>query len=389
MMFLQYFIWGAWFVTMGTYLGTTLKFSGTDIAQAYGATAIAAIISPFFVGMIADRFFASERVLALLHFTGAVLLWAASYATTFSSFYPYIVAYALCYMPTLALTNSISFDHVSDPRRDFPWIRVLGTIGWIVASTTIGILHLEATATPLRIASVASFALAAFAFLLPHTPPHAAGKPLSARDVLGLDALALMKDRSFATFIIGSLLLCIPLQFYYTFTNLFLNEIGLAEPATKMALGQVSEIVFMILLPYFLKEMGVKRILLLGMAAWAARYAFFALGDTHSMVWMLYAGILLHGVCYDFFFVTGQIYVDQQASVKIRAAAQGFLALVTQGIGLLIGAWLSGPVVDHFAIGQGTHLWTSIWFVPAGLALAILIVFAVLFRPTPAAAPAT
>jgi nucleoside transporter len=371
---------------MGTYLGTTLKFSGSDIGLAYGATAIAAIISPFFVGMVADRFFASERVLALLHFTGAVLLWAASYATNFSAFYPYILAYALCYMPTLALTNSISFDHVSDPQRDFPRIRVLGTIGWIVAGLTVGRLALEATATPLRIASIASFVLAAFSFALPHTPPHAAGKPLSVRDVLGLDALALMKDRSFATFVIGSLLLCIPLQFYYAFTNLFLNEIGLAEPASKMTLGQMSEIGFMLLLPWFLKEMGVKRILLIGMAAWAARYALFALGDTHGMVWMLYGGILLHGVCYDFFFVTGQIYVDQRASVKIRAAAQGFLALITQGVGLLIGAWLSGAVVDHFTIGQTTHLWTSIWLVPAALAFAILIVFAFLFRPPAAAA---
>jgi len=384
MMFLQYFIWGAWFVTMGTYLGTTLKFSGSQIGIAYGATAVAAIISPFFVGMVADRFFASERVLALLHFTGAVLLWAASYATHFGAFYPYILAYALCYMPTLALTNSISFDHVSDPQRDFPRIRVLGTIGWIVAGITVGRLALEATATPLRIASVASFVLAAFSFALPHTPPHAAGKPLSVRDVLGLDALALMKDRSFATFVIGSLLLCIPLQFYYAFTNLFLNEIGLAEPASKMTLGQMSELGFMLLLPWFLKELGVKRILLLGMAAWAARYAFFALGDAHSMVWMLYAGILLHGVCYDFFFVTGQIYVDQRASKNIRAAAQGFLALITQGVGLLIGAWLSGAVVDHFTLGQTTHLWTSIWLVPAALALAILIVFAFLFRPATA-----
>jgi nucleoside transporter len=387
MMFGQYFIWGAWFVTMGTYLGMTLKFSDPEISQAYGATAIAAIISPFFVGMVADRFFASERVLALLHFSGAVLLWAASYATNFSSFYPYIVAYALCYMPTLALTNSIGFDHVSDPQRDFPRIRVLGTVGWIVAGIIVGRLGLEATAVPLRIASGASFALAAFSLVLPHTPPHAAGKPLGVRDVLGLDALVLMKDRSFATFIVGSLLLCIPLQFYYTFTNLFLNEIGLSEPATKMTLGQASEFGFMLLLPWLLKELGVKRILLLGMAAWTARYAFFALGDAHGMVWMLYAGILLHGVCYDFFFVTGQIYVDQRASVKIRAAAQGFLALITQGVGLWVGSFLSGRVVKHFALGQTTHLWTSIWLVPAALALAILIVFAVLFRPAPAAAP--
>jgi nucleoside transporter len=249
-----------------------------------------------------------------------------------------------------------------------------------VAGLLIGRLGLEATAVPLRIAAGASIVLGLFSLALPHTPPHAAGKPLTVRDVLGLDALALMKDRSFATFIIGSLLLCIPLQFYYAFTNLYLNETGMAEAAAKMTLGQISEIFFMLALPWFLKEMGVKRILILGMAAWALRYALFALGNTGSLVWMLYFGILLHGMCYDFFFVTGQIYVDQRASVSIRAAAQGFLALITQGVGLLIGAWLSGAVVDAYAT-PGGHDWRAIWFVPAAFALAILVVFAILFRP--------
>lgn len=383
MMFLQYFIWGAWFVTMGTYLGTTLKFSGTEISSAYGAMAIAAIISPFFVGMVADRFFASERILAVLQLLGAALLWWASSAVSYATFFPVILAYSLCYMPTLALSNSISFDHVADPQRDFPRIRVLGTLGWIVAGIIVGMLGLEATAVPLRIAAWASVCLGVCAFALPHTPPHAAGKPLSVRDVLGLDALSLLKDRTFATFIIGSMLLCIPLQFYYTFTNLYLNETGMVHAASKMALGQASEVLFMLALPWFLKEWGVKRIMLIGMAAWTLRYVLFAFGNPGSLAWMLYLGILLHGVCYDFFFVTGQIYVDQRADVSIRASAQGFLALITQGVGLLIGSVVSGRVVDHFA-EKGGHDWLAIWAHPAGYALVILIGFALLFRPSAA-----
>jgi hypothetical protein len=311
--------------------------------------------------MVADRFFATEKILALLHLLGAGLLYWVSTLTTFATFYPVLIGYGLCYMPTLALTNSISFDHMKDPSREFPQIRVLGTIGWIVAGLIVGRLGLEVTAVPLRIAAGASLVLGLFSLSLPHTPPHAAGKPLSARDVLGLDALSLLRDRSFTTFVVGSFLLCIPLQFYYAFTNLFLNESGMGEPASKMTLGQ--------------------RILLIGMAAWAGRYALFAYGDTHDLIWMLYLGILLHGVCYDFFFVTGQIYTDEQAGPRIRAAAQGFLAFLTQGVGYLIGAYVSGAIVKSYTIPAGGHDWRHIWLVPATMAVVVLVVFAVLFRP--------
>jgi nucleoside transporter len=381
MMFLQYFVWGAWYVTMGTYLNETVKFDGQQIGLAYGSTALAAMISPFFVGMIADRFFATEKLLAVLHLLGGLLLFYVSSLTAFGTFYTVLIAYTLCYMPTLALTNSLSFHQMTDPGKEFPGVRVLGTIGWIAASFALDWLDYDKSASMFVLAAISSLALGIFCFSLPHTPPSKLGHAVTIRDILGLDALALMKNRSFAIFILGSFLVCIPLQFYYAFTNAYMSEIGVENATAKMAFGQVSEIGFMLVMPLFFVRLGVKKMLLIGMAAWMVRYVLFAYGVNGPAMWMLYIGILLHGICYDFFFVTGQIYVDREAPSHLRGAAQGFIAFVTLGFGMFIGSYLSGLVVDLYRTeGAIPHDWFMIWLVPAAGAAAVLVLFAVAFQ---------
>lgn len=378
MMFLQYFTWGAFFPTMSNYLGT-LKFSNEQVGLAYGTSALGAIVAPFVVGMIADRFFATQRILAVLHLLGAGVLFAVSRVTDFGSYYPLLLVYFCCYMPTLALTNSLSFSHMTSPEKQFPMIRVLGTIGWIAAGITTSLLGFEYDSGALQMGALASGALAVFCLALPNTPPAKAGQRVTVRDILGLDALSMLKERSFAIFVIGSFLICIPLQFYYGFTGTFLGNIGVKYVAAHMAIGQGSEILFMIVMPLFFLRLGVKYMLLVGMACWAARYVLFAFGNSTDGMWMLYIGLALHGICYDFFFVTGYIYVDKKAPDAVRASAQGLITLITLGIGGFIGTWLAGLTGDYFT-NEGVTNWQHFWLVPAAAAAVVTVIFAFSFR---------
>ena len=379
MMFLQFFIWGAWIVTLGTYLSKGLQFSDGQIGRAYSTMPWGAIVAPFIVGMIADRFFAAQRVLAFMHLVGGAVMFYAATVTHSLTLFWVLIAYAVCYNPTLGLVNAIAFNQMENPEKQFPAIRVFGTLGWIVVGLIIGFLRVEATSIPLRIAAGASIALGIFSLFLPDTPPKSLGRKVTVRDVLGLDALALLKQPSFAVFVAGSLLVCIPLAFYYNFTNLFLNEQGVVNAAGKMTMGQMSEVFFMLVMPFFFIRLGVKKMLLFGMLAWAGRYLLFAFGNPQSLVAMYYLGILLHGICYDFFFVTGQIYVDNTAPKTIQAQAQGFIALITYGWGMMIGSNISGLVVAKHATETG-HAWKTIWMLPAGMAIAVIVLFAVFFR---------
>jgi nucleoside transporter len=383
MMFLNFFIWGAWFVTMGTYLGSNLKASGTEIGIAYGTQSWGAILAPFIIGLIADRFFAAQRILGFLHLVGAALMWYIASAPSFGQFFPALLVYMICYMPTLALVNAISFRQMSDPAKEFPSIRVLGTIGWIVAGLIIGWLAWEQSgslAMTFKMTAVASAILGVLSFMLPNTPPPKAGTKVTVGEIIGLDSLGMLKDRSYFVFFLASVAICIPLAFYYSFANVYLNELKISAAASKMSMGQMSEVVFMLIMPLLFVRWGVKKMLLVGMFAWALRYLFFAFGDAGSGYWMLLGGILLHGICYDFFFVTGQIYTDNFAGEKFKSAAQGLITLATYGLGMLIGYFISGVVADSNLLADGLHDWKPIWLAPAGIAGAVLLLFGSLFR---------
>ena len=389
MMFLEFFVWGSWYVTMGTFLGANLLAKDQDISLAFSTQSFGAIIAPFFVGLIADRYFHAQRILGVIHLIGASLMYMMYASTNFDEFFPFLLGYMILFMPTLALVNSISFNQMENPAKEFSAIRVWGTIGWIVAGLVISFLAWDSPSglkegllrNTWMMAAMVSLVLGVFSFTLPQTPPQAKSEAgIKFSEILGLDALALLKDRNFAVFFSSSILICIPLAFYYQSVSPFLTEIGVENSTSKIALGQVSEVLFLLALPIFFSRFGIKKTLIVAMLAWIIRYLFFAFGNADDGVWMLLVGILLHGVCYDFFFVSGQIYTDSHAGVKFKSSAQGLITLATYGVGMLIGFWAAGLISNNFLNNLGNHDWKSIWLIPSGISVLVLLFFIALFK---------
>ncbi|WP_442588947.1 nucleoside permease [Pedobacter sp. AW31-3R] len=390
MMFLEFFIWGSWFVTLGTFLDKNLSATGSQTAAVFSTQSWGAIIAPFIIGLIADRFFNAERILGVLHLVGALLMYQMYNATNVDVFYPYVLGYMILFMPTLALVNSVSFNQMQDAEKEFSKIRFWGTIGWIVAGLLISYLFLWDSAEGLSsgllkntflMAGIASLVLGLFSFALPKTPPKVSkDEKVKLSDVLGLDALSLLKDKNFAVFFISAILICIPLAFYYQNAHPFLSAVGVEEPTGKMAIGQASEALFLLLIPVFFKRFGFKITILVGMIAWAVRYALFAYGNAGELSFMLILGIALHGVCYDFFFVSGQIYTNSRAGEKYKSAAQGLITLATYGVGMLIGFEVAGMITDTYKVADGSVDWKMVWIIPAGIALAVFLLFSIFFN---------
>jgi nucleoside transporter len=378
MMFLQFFVWGAWYGQMSKYLFTSLGASGTQVGNAYSAFSIAMIVAPFFIGMIADRYFAAQKVLAVLNILGASILFFLIQEKDAGNFYWWILAYCLTFAPTISLTSSIAMTHMADPAKEFPTIRVLGTIAWFAVTNLVGFLEVGDKDTIFYISMITSLVLGAYAFTLPDTPPKATDAPTFAK-IIGADAFIMFKDRSFLIFFISSILICIPLSFYYAMANPSLTDSGMTNVESKMSLGLLSEFLFMLAIPFALRRFGVKWILIVGLIGWIVRFYLFSNGNSDSGLWMLYLAILLHGLCFDFFFVSGQIYTDAKAGPKIKNQAQGLITLATYGVGMYIGSLLAGFVTEKYTL-NGVKDWGAIWMVPAGIAAVVLVLFVLFFK---------
>lgn len=379
MMFIQFFIWGSWYVTMGTYLGQTLNFTGVQIGLAYGTAAIASMISPFIVGMIADRFFSANHVMALLNLVGAGLLFWLTQIKDFSLFLPVLFAYTICYMPTTALCNSISFENLKDPGKEFSRIRLLGSIGWIVAGVLVSTLDVEHLPTQFLIAGISSLAGTILALKLPYKKPERSTEKISFIKILGFDAFKLTKERSFTILLIFSALTCIPLAFYDSFTNLYLNDIGINNAAAAMSLGQIAEIIFLFTFPFFFAKLRYKGSISIAILAWMGLYGLLTLGASTGITSFIYAALPLHGFCFTFFFVSGQLFVDEKAPSYLRNSAQGLIAFATYGVGKYLGTLVAGNVVDKHT-ANGLYDWVAIWSTPLIMATVILIGFMLFFK---------
>jgi len=405
MMFLQYAFQGIWIIPLVTYL-SGVGFSDTEIGTAYGMVAIGFIIAPFFVGMIADRFFSAQYVLGVMNILAALLLLFASKVAVAADGTPQpglfawvLLAHCICYTPSWALTNTIALNQMSNPGNQFPSIRVMGTIGWIVVATislfsnqitsALGYAgNIEATKLPMIFGAAIGLLSGVFAFTLPATPPKKSGEKVTFGDILGLKALALFRDFNFAMFALCSFLIMFAGLFYWNFCNLFLNELQMPAAMFKQSMGQMAELVFLLIMPWFFARWGVKKMLVIGFLAWIARFICFAFGDLGDKVFLLYLGLLLHGVCFDFFFVTGQLYTDKKASKEIQASAQGLISLITFGAGWFFGSKLSGFVINRYAVTATVegiekvvnHQWQTIWLYPAFMAFAFMLIFLFTFK---------
>lgn len=384
MMFLQFFIWGAWYVTGGNYMHS--HGMGDIIYLAYMVSPIGSIVSPFFMGMIADRYFSVQRVMGVMHILSGIFVICAPWLGTASPplFLLFLLFHMLCYMPTVGLAAATAFHLVDDKEKEFPLIRLFGTFGWIGAGIIVSfLLHGDYTALPMYVAGAGGIIMGLYSFTLPDVPPQDAGKKMSVRDIIGLDALKQLNSRPFVIFIIGLLLISIPFSIYFPYVPIFLKAAAIADPAFKMTFGQMSEVLFLLLMPWFFRKLGIKWVMVSGLLAWSLRYALFAVGAPDAVVWMLIAGILLHGACYDFVYVASQVYIDKKATPAIRAQAQGFFVLISYGVGQGLGTLTSGWIYNNIMAGTAEATlaqWQSFWIIPLIFSVVVTILFTLGFK---------
>ncbi len=389
--FLQFFVWGAWLISLGTYMAVGLDFTGEQIGAVYATMGIASLFMPGLLGILADRFINAERIYAICHFAGAVTLFFAAQMHEFWPFYWLMLINSLVYMPTLALDNSVCYSILEQRSFDvvkvFPPIRVWGTVGFIAAMWAVDFLGWTETSNQLFVGAGASLLLGIYALTLPPSPPLNKERHKSLVSALGLDALVLFKRKKMAIFFIFSMLLGAALQITNAFGGPFLNSFqdtmpdafGVQHPNLLLSISQISETLFILTIPFFLKRFGIKRIMIMSMAAWVLRFGFFGLGNPGDGLYLLILSMIVYGMAFDFFNISGSLFIEEEADGKIRSSAQGLFMIMTNGLGAIIGSYGAGWVVDHYTL-NGIQNWESIWFVFSGYALLLVIIFPMVFK---------